>query len=62
LIAEIAKDFGISESCLRKWLHTTDVADGHRPASAASVECAELLELRRRNRLLVWSFDSARIE
>ena len=51
-IAEIAKDFGISESCLRNWLHVADVADGHRPASAAVVESAELRELRRRNRLL----------
>ena len=51
-IAEIAKDFGISESCLRNWLRLADVADGHRPARAAPVESAELRELRRRNRLL----------
>ena len=51
-IAEIAKDFGISESCLRNWLHVADVADGHRPATAAPVESAELRELKRRNRLL----------
>ena len=51
-IAEIARDFGISESCLRNWLHAADVADGHRPASATVVESAELRELRRRNRLL----------
>ena len=51
-IAEIAKDFGISESCLRNWLHTADLEDGRRPASAAVVESAELRELRRRNRLL----------
>ena len=49
-IAEIAKDFGISESCLRNWLQAADVEDGRRPASA--VESAELRELRRRNRLL----------
>ena len=29
-IAQIAKDFGISESCLRNWLHRADVEDGHR--------------------------------
>ena len=29
-IAQIAKDFGISDSCLRNWLHAADVADGHR--------------------------------
>jgi transposase-like protein len=51
-IAEIAKDFGISESCLRNWLHVADVEDGHRPASAAVVESAEIRELKRRNRLL----------
>lgn len=51
-IAEIAKDFGISESCLRNWLQAADVADGRRPVSAAAVESAELRELKRRNRLL----------
>jgi len=51
-IAEIAKDFGISESCLRNWLHVADVADGHRPATAAPEDSAELRELKRRNRLL----------
>ena len=30
-IAQIAKDFGISESCLRNWLHAADVEDGLRP-------------------------------
>jgi transposase len=50
-IAEIAKDFGISESCLRNWLHTADVEDGHRPGTTG-VESAELRELKRRNRLL----------
>ena len=50
-IAQIAKDFGISESCLRNWLAAADVAEGHRPASAAS-ESAELRELKRRNKFL----------
>jgi transposase len=50
-IAQIAKDFGISESCLRNWLHAAEVDDGHRPGSTVS-ESAELRELRRRNRLL----------
>ena len=26
-IAQLAKDFGISESCLRNWLHAADAAD-----------------------------------
>ena len=50
-IAEIAKDFGISESCLRNWLHKADVEEGVRPGATAS-ESAELRELKRRNRLL----------
>ncbi|MDT7711255.1 MAG: putative transposase [Pseudonocardiales bacterium] len=48
---QIAKDFGISESCLRNWLRVADVQDGARPGVTAS-ESAELRELRRRNRLL----------
>ena len=50
-IAEIAKDFGISESCLRNWLAKADVEDGVRPGATAG-ESAELRELKRRNRLL----------
>jgi transposase len=50
-ISVIAKDFGISESCLRNWLAAADVEDGHRPGVRAS-ESAELRELKRRNRLL----------
>jgi transposase len=50
-IAQIAKDFGISESCLRNWLAKADVQDGRKPGVTAS-ESAELKELRRRNRLL----------
>ena len=50
-ISQIAKDFGISESCLRNWMHAADVADGAAPGVTKS-ESAELRELRRRNRLL----------
>ena len=50
-IAEIARDFGISESCLRNWLAKADVDDGRRPGVTAA-ESAELRELKRRNRLL----------
>ena len=50
-IIQIAKDFGISESCLRNWLAKADVQDGRKPGVTAS-ESAELKELRRRNRLL----------
>lgn len=51
LIAQIAKDFGISESCLRNWLQRADVADGQRPG-VTTAESAELREVKRRNRLL----------
>ena len=50
-LAQIAKDFGISESCLRNWLRRADVEDGYRPGQT-STESAELRELKRRNRLL----------
>lgn len=50
-VAEVAKDFGIAESCLRNWLKAADVADGNRPGVRPD-EAAELRELRRRNRLL----------
>ena len=50
-VSQIAKDFGISESCLRNWLLRADVDDGHRPGQT-SLESAELRELKRRNRLL----------
>lgn len=50
-LAQIAKDFGISESCLHRWLKLADVDDGVRPGVTSS-ESAELRELRKRNRLL----------
>ena len=50
-ISQIAKDFGISESCLRNWLHAADVEDGAKPG-VTKTESAELRELKRRNRLL----------
>ena len=50
-IAQVAKDFGISESCLRNWLHQADVEDGQRPG-VTKAESDEVKDLRRRNRLL----------
>jgi transposase len=50
-VAQIAKDFGIAESCLRNWLHAADVEDGKRPGQSAQ-ESEQLRELKRRNRLL----------
>ncbi|WP_169745943.1 IS3 family transposase [Actinocatenispora sera] len=50
-LTQIAKDFGISESCLSNWLKAADVADGNRPGVTRE-ESQELRELKRRNRLL----------
>lgn len=50
-VAQIAKDFGISESCLSNWLRKADVEDGVKPG-VTSTESAELREARKRIRLL----------
>lgn len=50
-LAQIAKDFGISESCLHRWMHLADVEDGVTPDVTAT-ESAELREVQKRNRLL----------
>lgn len=50
-IAQIAKDFGITESCLRNWLKKADGVDGVRPGVVAE-EAAQIRELKKRNRQL----------
>jgi transposase len=50
-LSQIAKDFGISESCLHRWLKLADVDDGVRPG-VTTTESAELRDLRKRNRTL----------
>jgi transposase len=50
-LSQIAKDFGISESCLHRWLKLADIDDGVRPGVTSS-ESAELRELRKRNKTL----------
>jgi transposase len=50
-LTQIARDFGISETCLHKWLKAADIEDGVRPGVTVA-ESAELKDLRRRNRLL----------
>ena len=50
-VAQVAKDFGISESCLHRWLAQADIEDGTRPGSTKE-ESEQLRELRKRNRLL----------
>jgi len=50
-VARVAKDLGISESCLRRWMQIDDVDAGRKPG-LTTVEHKELVELRRRNRVL----------
>ena len=49
-VAKIAKDLGISESCLRRWMDQDDVDSG-RKEGLTSEERAELVRLRRENRV-----------
>jgi transposase len=57
-ISQVARDFGISESCLQRWLKIADREDGLAPPASgdrgggSKDESAEVRELRRRNRLL----------
>jgi transposase len=50
-IAKIAADLGIAESCLRRWMALADIEDG-RHEGLTGEERRELVELRRRNRVL----------
>lgn len=50
-LSQIAKDFGISESCLHRWLKLAGIDDGLRPGVTSS-ESVELRELRKRNKTL----------
>lgn len=50
-ISQIAKDFGVSESCLHRWLNLADIEDGVRPGVTAA-ESAENRELKKRVRVL----------
>lgn len=49
--AQIAKDFGISESCVRRWMKRADIEDGVGEGLTIAEE-AEILRLKKRNRLL----------
>jgi transposase len=51
-VAQIAKDLGISESCLRNWMAQADADDIGSPVKLTSAEKKELAELRRRTRQL----------
>lgn len=50
-VAQVAKDLGISESGLRRWLVQDDI-DAGRKESLSTKEREELAQLRRENRCL----------
>ena len=51
-VSKIAKDLGISDSCLRNWMHQADADENGSPGRLGSGEKKELADLRRRNRQL----------
>jgi transposase-like protein len=51
-VAKIAKDLGISNSCLRNWMAQADADENSGGQRLTSAEKKGLAELRRRNRVL----------
>ena len=51
-VAALAKDLGISESCLRNWMAQADADENGSTTKLSSAEKRELAELRRKNRQL----------
>lgn len=51
-IAQVARSFGISESCLNRWLRIADREDGAERAPSKPVDEVEVRELLRRNKQL----------
>ena len=50
-MAQVARDFGISESCLARWVKRAEIEEGSREGLTLAEE-AEIRELKKRNRLL----------
>ena len=50
-VAELARDLGISESCLRNWMAKADIEEGRREGVTAA-DRAETVALRRKVRTL----------
>ncbi len=50
-MSQVARDFGISESCLARWLKMDDIEEGRRPGVTQS-ESVALREANKRIRLL----------
>lgn len=51
-VAVVAKELGISESCLRNWMAQADADENGSMTRLTSAEKKELAELRKRNRQL----------
>ena len=51
-VSRIAKDLGISESCLRNWMARADADENGSQVKLTSTEKKELAELRRKNQQL----------
>jgi transposase-like protein len=51
-VSKIARDLGISDSCLRNWMHQADADENGGGERLPAGEKKELADLRRRNRLL----------
>jgi len=49
--AQIAKDFGISESCVQNWVKKSEIETGTKPGMTHA-QADEFRELKKRNRLL----------
>lgn len=50
-IAEVARDFDVSEESVRRWMRQADIDDGIK-GGLTSAEQAEIVQLRRTNRRL----------
>lgn len=50
-VSQVARDFGISESCLQNWLKQAEIEEGTRPG-LTEAERWEVREIKKRNRLL----------
>lgn len=50
-VGQLARELGVSESGLRRWMAQADVEDGRVPGVTRS-ESAEIAALKRRNRVL----------
>jgi transposase-like protein len=59
-VSKIAKDLGISDSCLRNWIRQADADENPGGGRLSGGEKKELAELRRRNRLLEMENDILR--